>query len=67
MANTIGTRRGSVRGAPPQAYVPFGTYNPGMEQIKAAIKFFGDWFKISIIFLLIVFVCAIFVAFTDGE
>jgi len=65
--NTIGSRRGSVRGAPPQAYIPFGTYDPAEHQIRAAVKFFADWILISVYFVLIMFALAVYVTLTEGE
>lgn len=65
--NTIGSRRGSVRGAPPGVYVPFGTYDPFDHNIRASIKFFADWLKIAVILFLVIAGCFLYVLFTDGE
>lgn len=65
--NTIGMRRGSVRGAPPQVYIPFGSYDPAEHQIRAAVKFFSDWFKIAVLFVLVMFALVVFVTFYEGE
>lgn len=37
--NTIGTKRGSVRGAPPQVYIPFGSYGGRDERAPWADAF----------------------------
>ena len=63
--NTIGMRRGSVRGAPPGLYVPFGTYHPDEKQLRETIKFFSNWFQIAIIFVVVIFALALFVTFTE--
>lgn len=66
--NSIGSRRGSVRGAPPQVYVPFGTYGADDEHIRAAVKFFADWLRIAAFFVLIMFAIAVYVIlFRDSE
>jgi hypothetical protein len=65
--NTIGSRRGSVRGAPPQVYVPFGLYNPDEHQLRQTIRFFGDWLKIAAFFVLVIFVLAILATFAEPE
>jgi hypothetical protein len=63
--NSIGFKRGSVRGAPPQVYVPFGAYGPTDESIRGAIRFFGTWLQAAIIFVVIILALAILVTFTD--
>lgn len=65
--NSIGSKRGSVRGAPPSVYVPFGTYDPDTQKIREAIKFFGDWLKIAVAFILLIFFLVVLVAFTGNE
>jgi len=54
--NTIGWQRGSVRGPPPQVYIPFGEYHntdTESDEWKDAIRFLkvflismGVWFVI---------------------
>lgn len=46
-------------------YVPFGTYNPDEEQLRKTIKFFGDWFQIAAIFVVVIFALALLVTFTE--
>jgi len=56
---TVATRRGSVRGAPPDVYVPFGTYAmDGLEErIRDVVRFFGFFFKG--LFVVVMIFCAI--------
>ena len=65
--NSIGAKRGSVRGAPPQVYVPFGLYNPDERQLRETIRFFGDWLQIAVIFVLVLFALALYVIFREGD
>lgn len=56
---TVAAKRGSVRGAPPDVYVPFGTYGmDGLEErIRDVVRFFGFFFKG--LFLVVIIFCAI--------
>lgn len=51
-----------MRGAPPQVYLPFGTYDPAEEEIRKAVTFFVDWIKIllayAVLIVLLVIICA---------
>lgn len=65
--HTIGTKRGSVRGAPPQIYAPFGSYGDCDDHIKASVKFFADWLVLAIGFVVVMLVLIFYVGITDGE
>jgi hypothetical protein len=65
--NAIGAKRGSVRGAPPSVYVPFGTYHPDEHQLRQTIRFFGDWLRIAVWFVVVIFFLALCVTFTESD
>lgn len=60
--HTIGDRRGSVRGAPPDVYVPFGSFGDDEQMAEAfrpVLRFFGFLFKGLGLFLIVMF-CLVF-------
>lgn len=65
--HTIGDRRGSVRGAPPDLYIPFGSFGNEEEATKPAIQFFGFLLKGAGFFLLVMLALVVWVAFTDPD
>ena len=61
--NTIGNKRGSVRGPPPSVYIPFGGYGPDpAEVVRPALNFFGNLIKIAIGFIILMFLLVAFAA-----
>lgn len=61
--NTIGNKRGSVRGPPPSVYAPFGVYGPDTpEVVLPALNFFWSLIKIAIGFVILMFVLVAFAA-----
>jgi len=37
------------------------------EYLRETITFFSDWLKAAVVFLLVMFLLAVYVAFVDGE
>ena len=68
MRNTIGSKRGSVRGAPPGIYYPFSNYVRESEEadyFKPVLRFFGQLIQIAIAFILVVFCLFIWYAIDE--
>jgi len=65
--HTIGNKRGSVRGAPPDVYMGFASFHGSEEEendaIKPAIEFFSLIVKGAVIYLVCVFCYVILYAF----
>jgi hypothetical protein len=65
--HTIGDKRGSVRGAPPDVYIPFGTFQDDEDDLNEAfrpvIKFFGQLALSGLLFVFVIFWCVIYYAF----
>jgi len=68
--HTIGDRRGSVRGAPPDVYVGFGDFGNDEQMAEAflpVIKFFGFLLKGAVLFLLLMFLLVAWYAFGEPD
>ena len=65
--HTIGTKRGSVRGAPPSVYIPFGSFGDDDDDApwEEALDFCKGLLGISVFFLFALFVCVLWYAFTS--
>lgn len=67
--HTIGNKRGSVRGAPPDVYVPFGSF--GEDDDPAPWQDSFDYCKGllggMVFFLLVIGACVIWYAFTSSD
>jgi hypothetical protein len=59
MRQTIGYRRGSVRGGPPSTLIPFGSYSDDPAAWRQGIEFFKSGLEIlaGMFVLLLVLVC----------
>jgi len=62
MRRAIAGRRGSVRGAPPQTYVPFGDFHDDDEHWRPALRLVKAWFIGLAIIAVAGFILAIFYA-----
>jgi len=63
-SNTVGSRRGSVRGAPPSVYVPFAQYGKEDDLIDAMrpiIRFFRQIGQCLVFLVVIIFLCYVYV------
>ena len=70
--HTIGDKRGSVRGAPPDVYLGFASCDSGNEHELAAafrpiLLFFKHLFTGAGLFLLVMAFCIIWVAFKEPD
>lgn len=68
--HTIGDRRGSVRGAPPDVYVAFGDYGDEdtiAEAFRPVIRFFGFLFKGAALFLVVLFLLVLWYALGEPD
>ena len=65
--HTIGHRRGSVRGAPPDVYAGFVQTDGEDEAMEEVMATISAGFLITLIFLAGLFVASIYIAFTDTE
>jgi hypothetical protein len=54
--HTIGNKRGSVRGAPPDVYIPFSDFSSGNEDpFSEAAEIFKSFLLMAIASILVVF------------
>lgn len=63
MARTISNKRGSVRGAPPQVYVPFSSFTSEADEgdvFRPVIFFFGGLIKAAIAYVITIFFIFLF-------
>jgi len=66
--HTVGNKRGSVRGAPPDVYLPFCSLDgDDDDSLRPAIQLFGHFFKGAALFLVIIFALVLWLAFTEPE
>jgi len=69
--HTIGDKRGSVRGAPPDVYIPFGSFSSSErsaeEAMRPVIRFFGMIFQWMIFYLVAILVAVVWYALTEPE
>lgn len=57
--HTIGNRRGSVRGAPPDVYMGFASGDVDSESMDESIEIFGNLFTMAVGWTVLFFIVAI--------